>query len=54
MWGTYLYLWPIHIDVWQKKRQYCKVIFLQLKLIKKIKEINLDYSLEGLILKLKL
>ena len=28
--------WLIHVDIWQKP-QYCKVISLQLKLIKKIK-----------------
>ena len=27
----YVYLWLIHIDVWQKLSQYCKVIILQLK-----------------------
>ena len=21
--GTHVYLWPIHIDVWQKPSQYC-------------------------------
>ena len=25
-----VYLWPIHLDVWQKPSQYCKVIILQL------------------------
>ena len=36
--GTYVYLWPIHADVWQKPSQYCKVraIILQLKYINKI------------------
>ena len=29
--GTYVYLWLIHVDVWQKPTQYCKVIILQLK-----------------------
>ena len=29
--GTHVYLWPIHIDVWQKPSQYYKVIILQLK-----------------------
>ena len=29
--GTYVYLWLIHVDVWQKPLQYCKVIILQLK-----------------------
>ena len=28
---TYVYLWPFHVDVWQKTSQYCKVIILQLK-----------------------
>ena len=28
--GTYVYLWLIHADVWQKPTQYCKAI-LQLK-----------------------
>ena len=30
---THVYLWLIHVDVWQKPPQYCKVIILQLKLI---------------------
>ena len=29
---TYIYLWLIHADVWQKPTQYCKVIILQLKI----------------------
>ena len=29
--GTYIYLWLIHVDVWQKPTQYCKAIILQLK-----------------------
>ena len=29
---TYVYLWPIHVDVWQKPTQYCKAIILQLKI----------------------
>ena len=34
---THVYLWPIHVDVWQKPSLYCKVIIPQLKLkIKKI------------------
>ena len=28
---TYVYLWLIHVDVWQKPTQYCKTIILQLK-----------------------
>ena len=30
-WGTHVRLWLIHVDVWQKPLQYCKVISLQLK-----------------------
>ena len=35
--STYVYLWLIHVDVWQKSTQYCKAIILQLK----IEKINL-------------
>ena len=31
--GIYVYLWLIHVDVWQKLTQYCKAIILQLKII---------------------
>ena len=34
-WGIHVYPWLIHVNVWQKPLQYCKVISLQL--IKKIK-----------------
>ena len=44
-WGTHVNLWLIHVNVWQKPLQYCKVISLQLikinektKTIKKRKE----------------
>ena len=50
-WGIHVYLWLIHVYVWQKPLQYCKIISLPLI---KIKEINTKYSLEGLMLKLKL
>ena len=30
--GTYVYLWPIHVDAWQKSSQSCEVIILQLKI----------------------
>ena len=30
-WGTYVHPWLIHVSVWQKPLQYCKVISLQLK-----------------------
>ena len=29
-WGMHLHLWLIHVNVWQKPLQYCKVISLQL------------------------
>ena len=29
--GTYVYLWPIHVDIWQKTTKLCKAIILQLK-----------------------
>ena len=32
MGGTYVYLWLIHVDIWQKPTQYCKAIILQLKI----------------------
>ena len=30
-WGTQVHPWLIHVSVWQKQLQYCKVISLQLK-----------------------
>ena len=30
-WGTHVHPWLIHVNVWQKQLQYCKVISLQLK-----------------------
>ena len=30
--GTYVYLWLIHVDVWQKPTQYYKAMILQLKI----------------------
>ena len=29
-WGVHVYPWLIHVNVWQKPLQYCKVISLQL------------------------
>ena len=29
-WGTHVNPWLIHVDVWQKPLQYCKIISLQL------------------------
>ena len=39
-WGTHVYPWLIHVNVWQKPLQYCKVISLQLKLINYLKKTN--------------
>ena len=36
--GTYKYLWLIHDDIWQNPTQYCKVIILQLKINKFLKQ----------------
>ena len=33
--GTYVCLWLIHVDAWQKPTQYCKVIIPQLKIQKR-------------------
>ena len=32
--GTYVYLWLIHVVVWQKPTQHCKAIIIQLKINK--------------------
>ena len=52
--GTYVYLWLIHGDVWQKPIQYYKVIILQLKinnfLKRKKKEKNQFKNLAGFML----
>ena len=29
-WGTHVNPWMIHVNIWQKALQYCKVISLQL------------------------
>ena len=34
--GTYVYLWLIDVDVWQKSIQNCKAIILQRKIKKKL------------------
>ena len=40
-WGTHANPWVIHVNVWQKPLQYCKVISLQLiKVKKKRVEVN--------------
>ena len=39
-WGIHVYPWLVHVNVWQKPLQYCKVISLQLKKIKNKKKKN--------------
>ena len=40
-WGTHVNPWLIHVNVWQKPLQYCKVISLQLiKINEKQKKIS--------------
>ena len=34
-WGTHVYLWQIHFDIWQQPIQYCKVKILKKKKKKK-------------------
>ena len=29
--GPHVFLWLIHVDIWQRPSQYCKVMILQLK-----------------------
>ena len=38
-WGTHVHPWLIHVNVWQKPLQYCKVISLQLNTFKKEKKL---------------
>ena len=46
-WGTHVYPWLIHVILWQKPLQYCKVISLQLIKIngKKRKKKQIDLLL---------
>ena len=38
--GIYVYLWLIHVEVWQKITKFCKAIILQLKINKLKKMFN--------------
>ena len=43
-----VYLWLIHVDVWQKLTQYCKATILQSKLIFKLWYIHtIEYSVSS-------
>ena len=59
-WGTHVNPWLIHVNVWQKPLQYCKVISLQLikingkKFFKnKNKHFTLDAKCKGTLLHIK-
>ena len=43
-WGTHVNPWQIHVSVWQKPLQYCKVISLQLIKINGKKSENVSLS----------
>ena len=45
--GTYVFLWPIHVDVWQKPTQHCKAIILH-KSKKKKKKVCLKQPKQSL------
>ena len=40
---TFVYLWLIHADVWQKPTQYCKAIILQSKINKGKNSLRYNY-----------
>ena len=42
-WGTHVTPWLIHVNVWQKPLQYCKVISLQLIKANKKKSTKLRF-----------
>ena len=46
-WGTHVHPWLIHVNVWQKPLQYCKVISFQLKLKKKKKKKEFVFQWTG-------
>ena len=43
-WGTHVNPWLIHVSVWQKPLQYCKVISLQLIKINGKKSLNVKFT----------
>ena len=42
--GTHVHLWLIHVNVWQKPLQYCKIISLQLNKFREGNGTPLQYS----------
>ena len=54
-WGTHVNPWLIHVNVWQKPLQYCRVISLQLvKINKKILKIKNSALLRIMVCELQL
>ena len=47
--GTWVYLWLILVDVWQKTTKFCIAIILQLKTLKKKKPLANDQIYSGTI-----
>ena len=45
-WGTHVNPWLIHVNVWQKPLQYCKVISLQLININEKKKASLKLNIQ--------
>ena len=48
--GTHVHPWVIRVDVWQKPPQYCKVISLQLKQIKKRRSLEEEMATHSSVL----
>ena len=40
--GAYVYLWLIHVDIWQKPTRYYKATILQLKINKILKKQSIN------------
>ena len=43
--GIYVYLWLIHVEVWQKTTKFCKTIIFQLNNLKREKRYNTVFFL---------
>ena len=46
-WGTHVNPWLIHVNIWQKPLQYCKVISLQLIKINEKKKVYFQRAKTG-------
>ena len=52
--GTYVHLWLIYADVWQKSNQYCKPVINQLKTNKYFKKYSVWHNVTCLLEQWKL